>query len=249
MFSQAYFILFLLGHVIADFYIQTNNMADKKEKSFKWLVLHCLCYELLFLLLSIPVFSYKLLIALIIAGICHFIIDLLKYIILKRIRCKKQFTDITDRNAFFIDQLLHIISLLVIVYWFRDMEIAVSDKLTDIIYTFKIPENIFMWLLALLLVHKPANIMIQKLLIKYKPEKKEKQNRDKNAGRLIGSVERVIMLILIALGQYSAIGLVLTAKSIARYDRIAKEEDFAEYYLLGTLLSTLFVIVISFIVK
>ena len=45
------------------------------------------------------------------------------------------------------------------------------------------------------------------------------------------------MLILIYMNQYSAIGLVLTAKSLARYDRISKDEKFAEYYLLGTLIS------------
>ena len=39
--------------------------------------------------------------------------------------------------------------------------------------------------------------------------------------------------------QISAVGLVLTAKSIARYDRISKDQEFAEYYLLGTLLSTI----------
>lgn len=60
---------------------------------------------------------------------------------------------------------------------------------------------------------------------------------DNNVGRVIGTVERVIMLILIYMDQYSAIGLVLTAKSIARYDRITKDEKFAEYYLLGTLIS------------
>lgn len=47
------------------------------------------------------------------------------------------------------------------------------------------------------------------------------------------------MLIFITISQYSAIGLVLTAKSIARYDKISHEQDFAEYYLLGTLLSTI----------
>lgn len=45
-------------------------------------------------------------------------------------------------------------------------------------------------------------------------------------------------MIFIAMNQYAALGLVLTAKSIARYDKIAKDEKFAEYYLLGTLLST-----------
>lgn len=104
------------------------------------------------------------------------------------------------------------------------------------------------WLLALLIIHKPANIAISKLLMIYKPEiKNEEKNHDKNAGRFIGTVERIIMLIFLFIGQYSAIGLVLMAKSIARYDKISKEKDFAEYYLLGTLISTAIVIVVSFI--
>lgn len=68
-----------------------------------------------------------------------------------------------------------------------------------------------------------------------------------NTGRFIGTLERIIMLIFLSIGQYSAIGLVLTAKSIARYDRISKEKNFAEYYLLGTLISTVVAIVVSFI--
>lgn len=49
-------------------------------------------------------------------------------------------------------------------------------------------------------------------------------------------------MIKIILGQYSAIGFVLTAKSIARYNKIVEEAEFAECYLLGTLLSTMLVI-------
>lgn len=51
------------------------------------------------------------------------------------------------------------------------------------------------------------------------------------------------MLIFLAMNQYTAIGFVLTAKSIARYDKITKDEKFAEYYLLGTLISTLCVVI------
>lgn len=57
----------------------------------------------------------------------------------------------------------------------------------------------------------------------------------------------IFVLIFLSIGQYSAIGLVLTAKSIARFDRISKE-DFAEYYLPGTLISTVIVIISSFII-
>ena len=56
---------------------------------------------------------------------------------------------------------------------------------------------------------------------------------DNKAGRRIGTLERLIILMFIAMGQYAAMGLVLTAKSIARYDKIAKDEKFAEYCLLG----------------
>ena len=52
------------------------------------------------------------------------------------------------------------------------------------------------------------------------------------------------MLILLHMGQYAMIGLVLTAKSIARFKRIQQDQGFAEYYLIGTLLSTLISIVL-----
>ena len=53
------------------------------------------------------------------------------------------------------------------------------------------------------------------------------------------------MTILISVDQYSAVGLVLTAKSIARYDKLSKDQIFAEYYLLGTLLSAICSIVVA----
>lgn len=52
--------------------------------------------------------------------------------------------------------------------------------------------------------------------------------------------EKIIILILLNVNQYSSIGLILTAKSIARYDMISKDQEFAEYYLIGTLFSLLF---------
>lgn len=71
----------------------------------------------------------------------------------------------------------------------------------------------------------------------------------RNAGQFIGTLERVIIFILISINQFDVIGLVLTAKSIARYDQIAHDKKFAEYYLLGTLISTATVIGIALIIK
>lgn len=65
------------------------------------------------------------------------------------------------------------------------------------------------------------------------------------AGRAIGTLERWIMTIFLTLGQYSAMGLTLTAKSIARFSRIEKDPAFAEYYLLGTLYSMLLALLVG----
>ncbi|MPN60962.1 hypothetical protein SDC9_208695 [bioreactor metagenome] len=80
------------------------------------------------------------------------------------------------------------------------------------------------------------------MLLNYKPDLTN-DDTSNNAGAFIGSLERLIIVLLLSVNQYSAIGLVLTAKSVARYDKISKDQIFSEYYLLGTLLSTLYVIV------
>lgn len=97
-------------------------------------------------------------------------------------------------------------------------------------------------------IHKPTNIFITNILQFYKPANKESNNENtKKVGRMIGTVERIIMLFFLLIRQYSLVGLVLTAKSIARYNKISEDKEFAEYYLLGTLLSTICVLMISII--
>ena len=72
---------------------------------------------------------------------------------------------------------------------------------------------------------------------KQKDKKKEPEEQEiAKIGSWIGILEREIILLLGLLGQYGAIGFVLTAKSLARYKQLEKKA-FAEKYLVGTLLS------------
>jgi hypothetical protein len=64
------------------------------------------------------------------------------------------------------------------------------------------------------------------------------QEKGVAAGKYIGILERTLILILAATGNISAIGVVFAAKSIARFSELSKKQ-FAEYYLVGTLLSFL----------
>lgn len=57
-----------------------------------------------------------------------------------------------------------------------------------------------------------------------------------NAGRIIGWIERSLLYGLVLLGVPDAAALVIAGKSIARFPSF-KEEQFAEYYLIGSLLS------------
>ena len=86
---------------------------------------------------------------------------------------------------------------------------------------------------------KPANILIKNIFEAYGIEipvisNVKDENRDlPNAGKLIGVMERFFVLALILVGQFSAVGLIIAAKSILRF----KDNMKNEYVLVGTMLS------------
>lgn len=252
MFKE-FLILLLLGHIVGDFYIQTRAMAAKKEKSLAWVLIHCLCYLGFMFLLSLPILSWGIVLGIIVAALSHFIIDVSKYLFTLWLNKKNKMTQVIERNLFFLDLILHGICLVSIAYWavMNELSIRVWSHMSNFFTEIGLSKYYALtWILTILIIHKPANIAISKLLMIYKPvNSQEDTTREHNAGRFIGTVERIIMLIFLVIGELSAIGLVLTAKSIARYDRISKERDFAEYYLLGTLISTVIVILCSFLFK
>jgi len=63
-------------------------------------------------------------------------------------------------------------------------------------------------------------------------------------GRIIGVLERAVVLTLVLLGQFGALGLVLAAKSVARFKSL-DDRDFAEYFLIGTLASVLVALLVG----
>ncbi|HWT26398.1 MAG TPA: DUF3307 domain-containing protein [Mobilitalea sp.] len=253
MFREIFLVL-LLSHIIGDFYLQTEKLAKKKEKNFTYLCLHGLLYWISFLLISLPILSLELFLCGLGMGLIHLIIDFIKYLAVCSKNKKKNLSTSDKRSIYILDQAVHITCLVIGSYVLAIMnyDIKILDCCKDFFVVTGISAvKVVNIIVALLLIHKPANITISHLISAYKPKKdlSEQQPQDYKAGRFIGSVERIIMLILLYLGQYSAIGLVLTAKSIARYDEIAKNKISAEYYLLGTLISTGFVIVVSILIR
>jgi hypothetical protein len=66
----------------------------------------------------------------------------------------------------------------------------------------------------------------------------------KGAGKIIGILERVLTITFIYMNAPTAIALIFAAKSIIRFES-AKDRPFAEYYLIGTISSITFAILIG----
>lgn len=75
----------------------------------------------------------------------------------------------------------------------------------------------------------------------------EQEEHRAKVGRRIGTIERWLIVLLIATQNASSIGLVITAKSIVRYPQLS-DKQFAEYYLFGTLLSVILAVLSGFLV-
>lgn len=235
-----------IGHILGDFYFQTDKMAQEKDERLTGVIKHSIEYTLSMLLVILPIVNRDLIKWVLLYSTSHFVIDAIKYKLLDAKKIKK------TAKLFIIDQCLHIVCIFAIAYMMhayscRLSHFAIVDSIQQAFGLSK--EIVARWILAILIIHEPANILIQNILKGLKSENTtetstgDKTVTDLKAGRKIGSIERLIMLLFIAMDQYTAMGMVLTAKSIARYDQITKEQSFAEYYLIGTLLSTACVVV------
>ncbi|MEO5563761.1 MAG: hypothetical protein ABIR18_10010 [Chitinophagaceae bacterium] len=69
-----------------------------------------------------------------------------------------------------------------------------------------------------------------------------------NAGKWIGIIERVILFILVMIDQYEALGLLIAAKTIIRFNESDRQEKKTEYLLIGTLTSVSLAIITGILV-
>lgn len=105
-----------------------------------------------------------------------------------------------------------------------------------------------LWLAALLLLAEPANRLLRwSLGLVGKPVAGGAAGvaADLGRGEAIGVLERWIALVMVARGDYAALGFLMAAKALARHKRFEEEPDFAEYFLVGTLASVLAAIAVG----
>lgn len=222
----------ILAHFIGDFYLQpTSWVQDKEQKKHKsiYLYLHSTIHGLLVWVLLWEWNDWTIGLAL---AVVHFVIDLQKLIFQKAN---------TKRIWFFIDQMLHILSILVIanVYQNGYISIDISQLLQS--------KNI-VFVTGYVILTLPMSIIIQKTLMPWSDLIGEADDDSLlNAGKYIGILERSFVFVFILANRWEAVGFLLAAKSVFRFGDLKESKDrkLTEYILLGTLLSFGIAIVIS----
>ena len=223
----------LIAHLLADFIFQTDKIVKEKKKglSSRLFYLHIFIVGLLTYLLYAQWTNWW---APLLIMVMHAAIDLLKIKINLKNSC-----------GFITDQLLHIISILIL--WILVTSNTVLGVWGSLIII-ELSNNALIIILAYLIVSIPASVLIGQMTRKWQKEiSKEDDESLSNAGKWIGIIERLLILTFIIIGQWAPLGFLLAGKSIFRFGDLNKsgERKKTEYILIGTLLSFTFSIFIG----
>lgn len=250
---MTFFWLLLLAHGVADFILQSNSISMAKCKNqWQGYVRHGLAV-LLCTFAALHFFGW--LTALAAAGLItgvHLLLDWLKNT--GRAVGARLFKTSARPGmpGLLLDQALHVLSLLWVWYILdRPVNAAVAGFYSKVLS----PVNSLQpdWhlervvpVLAIYVLVAFGGAVLVRMGLDQLVAQEELQgtsgNSGASAGKYIGILERVLITTLAATGNISAIGFVFTAKSIARYSELS-DRKFAEYYLIGTLVSFLLALV------
>lgn len=224
--------LLLAGHFVGDFLLQTRRMAVGKRRLSN-LAAHAALIGLAHLVVALPLLSPRVTVALVSIVLLHAGIDAL------RARAVEGGRDTLWLLA--LDQASHVAVLLVA--WSALVQLGGAQPRLA-------PELLGPWVtgwavLAAFAVNATGGSAIVRLVLGPLGAIVDREATGRaGAGHLIGILERTITLILILAGQWAAMALLATAKSVARFDDL-KDRRFAEYYLVGTLTSLLVAILVG----
>lgn len=230
-------IAFLFAHVVADFLAQTRAMVAAKRRPAVFTVHVGFVAVLTVLASGAATADGAAAVALIV--ISHAGIDAIK--IRPRVEVWAAAAPFRALQLFALDQVAHLVFIgLAAVLWPR----AFADGFWPALLTMTQTR----WMLAGLalaggfwLATRVGHLLLALLLDGFQRARAALSNSSANvqmpgAGAWIGWLERTLVFLLVLLGQFNAIGFVITAKSILRFQH-ARQPRVSEIVIIGTLAS------------
>jgi len=236
------FLALLLAHLVGDFVTQRKRVIEGKRDGRVSALLehgawHLACLVLAWLLFApAGIVAWQTLLAFALIVIAHLLIDWLKY----RYRGQRALA------AFVLDQLAHLVVLLLAAWWLagRPDWLAAAGGFWQ-----ETGAGVGWILVAYLVVVVACGWLNRLLLASLLPEIEGGSEGLARAGLYIGWLERFLMFTAFLAQAWAAIGLVLAAKSVFRFDSIREQREHAEYFVIGTLLSASEVVAIGLIYR
>lgn len=223
----------LLAHFITDFYLQPKSwVLDRERAHFKSLGLlkhtatHALTSALalgMCIFMSQLSFSVNVVLAWLAIWLSHYLIDVVKSYVKP------------SATALLLDQLAHIVMLTLIWGWLTGLWPFVMAWTLG----FLLQRDMLIIAMAYLLAARPVSFFTAAVLQRQAEALAGSAQGLIEAGRMIGYVERWLIVSFVLTGQFIGIGFLLAAKSIFRFGDLsqAHERRLTEYMLLGTLVS------------
>ncbi len=240
----------LVAHFMGDFTFQPPHWASEKRRR-KWRSPFLYYHVLVHFLLAVAVivwlsggFYWTAIVAAIIIALSHFVFDLSKIYYVKYIESEKKEVGLQRGMVFLWDQLGHFFVLFLVGTWLQN-SLWISgdaDQLTKILIV----------ALGYYFILYPASTFIDLSTRDWQIylESHDQEEGLPHAGRTIGQLERFLALTFILLGQFTALGFLIGAKSIFRFGDLTKgmQHKKTEYILIGTLLSFSVVVIVGLII-
>lgn len=229
-----------LAHLLADFVFQTPRLVEQKRRGqpFAYLA-HGLIHYLSAIVIVgffIPGTIVAIRTYLVVASLTlvHLLIDLAK----TRLAAKNSIG--AGASAYLADQLAHFLTV-VLAAWL----LSTAVPFRALTALFQIPRSAGNKFLAVPVIYLGVifgggyliRFLTRSMAESVRIHESVKSGEQlQNAGLYIGWLERFLILTALLLQSPAAVGLILTAKAITRYPEF-KSVRFAEYVLIGTLLS------------
>jgi hypothetical protein len=223
-------IRLIIAHLLTDFVFQSNSWVNQRVENgwhSRYLYFHGVIAGILAYLFS---GLWSLIWIPIVIAATHIVID----------GIKAKYED--NIQVIVLDQLGHFAVILAIWLWIINPGI---EDMAVLEQTFLPGIKIWVIVAAYLIIIWPSSVLISKLTEKWRKDVNDTGGLE-NAGRWIGRLERFLILTLVLLKQYEAIGLLVAAKSIFRF---SESRNVGEYILIGTLISFTIAIIVGLIVS
>lgn len=212
----------LVAHIIGDFVLQPDTWVENRnQRHFRspYLYLHGVIHFLLAMSLS---FSRDGLWIGAMIGTGHILLDGFKALLRRH-----------DVRGFVLDQLLHL--LIILICWSYAAGIRPAGSLGTVVRDARAWWIAAGYLLNMFLFPKLIALATEKWRVHVPPERELLYK----AGRWIGVMERILVYTFVLIGQFSAVGFLMAAKSVFRFGDMkeGKDKGHTEYVLIGTMLS------------